>query len=661
MKNKVILSFAITIALILLLGVTSIVKMWELANLSENLYNHPYMVTAATKTVQSKLMSMRKYMRDVTSAQTDAEINEAVYNINQSEIVIRDQFKIIFDRYLGDKEDAQKSYDSFIAWKPMRDEVIKKMLQKKKDVALIVEKEADVEYVGRLNEQVDKLVDFAHDKAVYFNENAINEKKSSIVFISAILATVLILVVALLAFLIRNITKTQKQEALARIKKEQQKFIGLLREEYSKQETLKEICGKSINYMISEFKAINGSLYIFDSDNDKLYLAATYGIKYSSLKHTLEMHENLIAENIHEKKIKVVDVNKKIVLGNLETTSAKLVTIPVMEFDKNVGTIQLTFDDKFDEVDLEFLTAVVSLMGSYIYKAEKDEESQRYFKLIDQNVLISKTDLDGNIISVSEQLCILSKYTKEELIGKTHRVLRHPDMPKELYQDIWRTITKGEIWKGEIKNRTKDGGFYWISSIIAPDRDLNGNIIGYTAIRDNITDRKTIEQIAITDGLTSLYNRRRFDELFPHQIQVGKRDKNLLAFLLIDIDHFKQYNDAYGHQDGDTALKMVASALKNTLNRPSDYTFRLGGEEFGLLYQIENEDDAIEIANNARINVENLKIEHSGNSASKYVTISSGLYVVKSDDRSSVEEIYKKADEALYVAKQSGRNQVSKI
>ncbi len=127
----------------------------------------------------------------------------------------------------------------------------------------------------------------------------------------------------------------------------------------------------------------------------------------------------------------------------------------------------------------------------------------------------------------------------------------------------------------------------------------------------------------------------------------------------MDIDHFKQYNDTYGHQDGDTTLKLVANALKKTLNRPDDYTFRLGGEEFGLLYHITNEEDGLNIANQARQNIENLKIEHTGNSASSYVTISSGLYIIKSDDINSEDIIYKKSDEALYVAKQNGRNQVS--
>jgi len=232
-------------------------------------------------------------------------------------------------------------------------------------------------------------------------------------------------------------------------------------------------------------------------------------------------------------------------------------------------------------------------MGTYINKAQKDEESLKYMKLIDKNVLISKTDLDGNMIEVSDYFCKLSKYSKDELIGENHRILKHEDMENDFFKNLWDTIIEGKIWKGDIKNKTKDGGFYWADTTISPDCDINGNIIGYTVIRNDITDKKLIEEISITDGLTSLYNRRHFDNVFEQQIKQSKRDKNLLAFLIIDIDHFKQYNDTYGHQEGDKTLQLVAKALSETLKRPNDYTFRLGGEEFGLLYHIEDIDGAI--------------------------------------------------------------------
>ena len=514
------------------------------------------------------------------------------------------------------------------------------------------------EYFLETSKLVNKINDFySVSSDVLTKKLRVRESELQTKLILGTLFYIILMLLSVLTIYI-NFKKSHKDEKEMNIKREQHKFISMLQSDYSKEQNLKQICDKTLNHIINHFGAINGSLYLFDEDNDKLYLGATYAIKYDSLNQTLDLHENLISENILEKKIKILDINQKVNLGSIETIGSKLVTVPIMEFEKSIGTVQLVFDDTFNSINMEFLETVISLMGTYINKAQKDEESSRYLKLIDKSVLISKTDLDGNITEVSEQLCNLSQYSKESLIGKTHRVFKHKDMGDDIFVDMWNIITKGESWHGEMKNRKKDGSFYWIDSTITPDCDINGNVIGYTALRVDITDKKQVEEIAITDGLTSLYNRRHFDNIFPQQIEIAKRAKGILAFVLIDIDHFKQYNDTYGHQDGDTALKLVAKALKDTLKRPDDYTFRLGGEEFGLVYHIKNKDDGYDIANQAKINIENLKIDHTGNSASKYVTISSGLYIIDNSNNDSVDEIYKKSDEALYVAKQSGRNQV---
>ena len=508
---------------------------------------------------------------------------------------------------------------------------------------------------SKLLKNVDNLFIISKDTLITKLQQRV-EMLSYKLSIGTLLYIILIVIICIVTY--ANYKDIHKNKLFKKKKEKENDFINLLRKDYSRNLSLKQICDISLNHIIHEFKALNGSLYIFDQDNNKLYLGSVYGIKQGSLEPTLDIHDNNISENILEKRIQIRDINQDINLGNISTTALKLITMPLIEFDKSIGTLQLCFDDKFNDIDIEFLEKITSIMASHIHKALIDDAILKHLKLIDQNILISKTDLDGKIIEVSEELCNLSQYPKEKLIGKNHRILRHKDMPKEIFEDLWGTITRGEIWRGEIKNRKKDGTYYWIDSIISPDFDINGNIIGYTALRHDITDKKKIEEIAITDKLTSLFNRRHFDSLFPQKIEINKRAKGLLAFVIIDIDHFKQYNDTYGHQEGDNTLKMVAAALKKTLHRPDDYTFRLGGEEFGLLYFIQNKEDAIDMANKARVNVENLKIEHSGNSASKYVTISSGLYIISADDNSTADDIYKSADKALYKSKQNGRNQV---
>ena len=286
-----------------------------------------------------------------------------------------------------------------------------------------------------------------------------------------------------------------------------------------------------------------------------------------------------------------------------------------------------------------------------------NSQMKKYIKIVDENVLTSSTDLDGNITYASEAFCEISGYTKDELIGQNHRIIRHSDMKESTYKELWETITSGKTWKGEIKNKKKNGDYYWVKASISPVFDNKGKIISYTAVREDITDKKTIEEISITDGLTNIYNRRYFDEIFPKIINEAKRKNELVAFVFMDIDHFKQYNDNYGHQKGDEVLINFAACLKQSLHRSSDYTFRLGGEEFAVVYQMETKEKAVEFANNLRKNIENLKIEHKYSSVSSYITASMGL-ICKNANEIVIDEIYKQADDLLYQAKRSGRNQV---
>ena len=286
-----------------------------------------------------------------------------------------------------------------------------------------------------------------------------------------------------------------------------------------------------------------------------------------------------------------------------------------------------------------------------------NSQMKKYIKIVDENVLTSSTDLDGNITYASEAFCEISGYTKDELIGTNHRIIRHSDMKESTYKELWETITSGKTWKGEIKNKKKNGDYYWVKASISPVFDNKGEIISYTAIREDITDKKIIEEISITDGLTNIYNRRYFDEIFPKIINEAKRKNELVAFVFMDIDHFKQYNDNYGHQKGDEVLINFAACLKQSLHRSSDYTFRLGGEEFAVVYQMETKEKAVEFANNLRKNIENLKIEHKYSSVSSYITASMGL-ICKNANEIVIDEIYKQADDLLYQAKRSGRNQV---
>lgn len=303
---------------------------------------------------------------------------------------------------------------------------------------------------------------------------------------------------------------------------------------------------------------------------------------------------------------------------------------------------------------------------SRILIATKDVTEQKaiekkvndYVELINKNIITSTTDLDGSITSVSEAFCEISGYTQAELIGQKHSLIKHEDMEDDIFIGMWKTITADKVWKGELKNKKKDGSHYWVSATIYPNINVLCEKIGYTAIRQDITDKKLLEEISITDALTQLHNRRYFNELFPKIIELCERENKICSFIMMDIDYFKQYNDIYGHLMGDSVLVSVAKGIKNALNESLSYSFRLGGEEFGILSITSNVQESIEIAQKIKYEIEKLKIVHKGSKASSFLTISIGVFCKIKDEKLEPDEIYKEADKLLYSAKEGGRDKI---
>lgn len=169
---------------------------------------------------------------------------------------------------------------------------------------------------------------------------------------------------------------------------------------------------------------------------------------------------------------------------------------------------------------------------------------------------------------------------------------------------------------------------------------------------------KLLEKLSMTDTLTSLYNRRFFEEVFPRQIQRAESNQELLTFFTLDLDYFKQYNDTYGHQKGDWALQQIAEILKEVFNKSDDYTFRMGGEEFAGIYLDGDEANVHILINEIMEKLKERAIEHKGNPVEGILTCSIGVYIKVKEDDLSHQEIYRLADEALYLAKKKGRNQI---
>jgi len=167
---------------------------------------------------------------------------------------------------------------------------------------------------------------------------------------------------------------------------------------------------------------------------------------------------------------------------------------------------------------------------------------------------------------------------------------------------------------------------------------------------------KRLENVSYTDTLTNLHNRRYFNLVYDRELKRAKRAKSFITFMMLDIDFFKQYNDTYGHIEGDHALKSVAKVLKETLKRPSDFLFRLGGEEFGVLLSGVNESDSARLAQEICDSIRGREILHENSSVNEYLTISVGLVCCVADDALNDELLISTADTMLYKAKENGRD-----
>ena len=258
--------------------------------------------------------------------------------------------------------------------------------------------------------------------------------------------------------------------------------------------------------------------------------------------------------------------------------------------------------------------------------------------------------------------------SKEEIIGKSLYEL--PDLiPKELadiYYEKDRILLANsgtQEYEGEV--RCADGlvrtyNFYK-ATFLSDSKEILGIVGSMLDVSDYKKALQSLNDMSITDSLTQLYNRRHFETIFSKKFAAVNRDKVKFAFVMLDIDFFKDYNDNFGHHYGDTALKKIAQNLKNHFSRTNDYVFRLGGEEFGVIFNFNERKEALLNVKKVIKSVENLKIKASKKDVSQFVTISAGLGVVEyfSKEDCKPEHLYDKVDKLLYNSKLNGRNQLT--
>ncbi|SOV31262.1 Cyclic di-GMP phosphodiesterase Gmr [Pseudomonas aeruginosa] len=282
--------------------------------------------------------------------------------------------------------------------------------------------------------------------------------------------------------------------------------------------------------------------------------------------------------------------------------------------------------------------------------------SARYRAAVDAAAIFSETDRSGIITYVNEQFCDISGYSAQELIGQNHRILNSGQHPPEFFIDMWKKVSRGQVWKGEICNRKKDGSLYWVESTIVPMYDdASQRVQKYVSIRFDVTEKRkfleTLQWQAEHDELTGLPNRFLLSKALDQAIVKAKSQSSTVAVGVLDLDGFKQINDRYGHEIGDRLLVAVADRLKHSM-RIEDTVARLGGDEFVLISGV-RDPKVLESALQRLLAALSAVYVIDGIGINISASIGVTLYP---NDNENADTLLRHADQAMYKAKQSGRN-----
>jgi diguanylate cyclase (GGDEF)-like protein/PAS domain S-box-containing protein len=272
------------------------------------------------------------------------------------------------------------------------------------------------------------------------------------------------------------------------------------------------------------------------------------------------------------------------------------------------------------------------------------------------NSMVMITNLHGDIEYANPEFSKITGYEKSEISKLNSRVLRADDADMQMISDMWATISAGGDWHGELRNKKKNGDYYWALISISPITDEYGRVSHYVSVSEDVTAQKEtqfkMEQLAYVDSLTGLANRILLRDRLEQGLKTVQRNGSHMALLYIDLDQFKRINDSLGHDVGDALLMQVADRLRHCV-RHQDTVARMGGDEFVIL--LADVDSMASVSAVARKILGSMREPHKLLRHEIIVTPSIGITIAP-EDSLNADILLKNGDLAMYRAKSLGRN-----
>jgi diguanylate cyclase (GGDEF)-like protein/PAS domain S-box-containing protein len=245
----------------------------------------------------------------------------------------------------------------------------------------------------------------------------------------------------------------------------------------------------------------------------------------------------------------------------------------------------------------------------------------------------------------------------------------HPDERDAVVNFCVSQSKAGVDHEADYRALTKNNGYVWIRDVVHVSRNDKGEVDSLIGFMFDISERKKVEEklislqkeleaLSFKDGLTGVHNRRKFEAALDIEWASARRSGLPLSLIVVDVDHFKQYNDRYGHVGGDDCLKRIAQSLHLAVTRPRDLVARFGGEEFVVLLPETDAYAVQRVAERCRSMVEQLQIPHGATATGACVTISMGAGTIHPVATLDAKNFVEAVDKLLYKAKQNGRNRI---